>query len=76
MSVKDKLKSGKMVVAGNEWPVFLYEGYCYDPSNSCKGLFHSSLLVTVCMPNMNAYHSSELILPGFQAYLHITKFSS
>ena len=76
VSVKDKLKLGEMMVAGDDWPVFLYDGYHYDPKDPWKGLFHSSLLVTVCTLNMNAHHPSQLIFPGFQAYLHITKFSS
>lgn len=61
VSVKDKLKSGEMMVAGDEWPVFLYEAYRYDPEDPWKGLFRSSLLVTVCTLNMNAYHSYQLI---------------
>jgi hypothetical protein len=61
VSVKDKLKSGEMVVAGDQWPVFLYEGYKYDPEAPWTGLLRSSLLAMVCMLDMNVYHSSQLI---------------
>jgi hypothetical protein len=59
--VKEKLKSGEMIVAGDQWPVFLYEGYKYDPEDPWTGLLRSSLLVTVRIVNMNTYHSSQLI---------------
>ena len=59
--MRDKLKSGEMVVAGDQWPVFLYEGYNYDPENPWTGLLHSTLLVTVRILDMSAYGSSRLI---------------
>jgi hypothetical protein len=49
-----------MVVAGDQWPVFLYEDYRYDPEAPWTGLLRSSLLVTVCIFNMYACHSSQL----------------
>jgi hypothetical protein len=44
---KDKLRSGEMVVSGDQWPIFLYHGYSYDPEDPWNGLFRSSLLVSV-----------------------------
>jgi hypothetical protein len=60
VSVKDKLKSGEMVVAGDQWPVFLYESYRYDPEAPWTGLLRSSLLVTAHILNMNVCRSSQL----------------
>ncbi|KAI0067315.1 hypothetical protein BV25DRAFT_1911964 [Artomyces pyxidatus] len=44
--VKHKLQSGEMVVSGDQWPMFLYQGYRYDADDPWKGLFRSDLLVT------------------------------
>jgi hypothetical protein len=45
--VKEKLRSGEMAVAGDHWPIFLYQGYSYDQEDPWNGLFQSSLLVSV-----------------------------
>ena len=45
--VKEKLRSSEMVVAGDQWPIFLYNRYCYDPKDPWNGLFRSVLLVSV-----------------------------
>ncbi|KIM86989.1 hypothetical protein PILCRDRAFT_4229 [Piloderma croceum F 1598] len=43
--IKGRLRSGEMTVPGDQWPIFLYAGYEYDPQNPWKGLFKSTLLV-------------------------------
>jgi hypothetical protein len=65
--MKDKLKSGEMMVAGDQWPIFIYEGYSYDPEDPWTGLLRSSLLVTVHILTM--YPSSQLSF--HQAFKHI-----
>ena len=45
--IKEKLRSGEMLIPGDQWPVFLYAGYQYDPEDPWKGLFRSSLLICV-----------------------------
>ena len=45
--VKEKLRSGEMSVSGDQWPIFLYHGYTYDPEDPWNGLFRSTLLVSV-----------------------------
>jgi hypothetical protein len=45
--LKEKLKSGEMIVPGDQWPIFLYRGYNYDPDDPWDGLFRSALLVSV-----------------------------
>jgi hypothetical protein len=45
--IKAKLCSGELVPPGDQWPVFLYAGYDYDPEDPWKGLFRSPLLVSV-----------------------------
>jgi hypothetical protein len=50
---KEKLRTGELAVSGDQWPLFLYQGYSYDPEDPWNGLFRSSILVFV----------SSLILP-------------
>jgi len=44
--IKEKLRSGEMSVPGDQWPIFLYSGYTYDPEDPWNGLFRSSILVS------------------------------
>ncbi|KAG6914296.1 hypothetical protein DXG01_001249 [Tephrocybe rancida] len=43
--VKEKLKSGELLVSGDEWPVCIYHGYTYGPEDLWNGAFRSLLLV-------------------------------
>ncbi|KAG2152122.1 hypothetical protein BD769DRAFT_1648631 [Suillus cothurnatus] len=43
--MKAKLKSGEIIVTGDQWPLFLYADYHYDPKEPWNGLFRSALLV-------------------------------
>ncbi|KAG1901227.1 uncharacterized protein F5891DRAFT_951100 [Suillus fuscotomentosus] len=42
---KAKLKSGEIIVTGDQWPLFLYADYHYDLKDPWNGLFQSALLV-------------------------------
>ncbi|KAG2145514.1 hypothetical protein BD769DRAFT_1625224 [Suillus cothurnatus] len=42
---KTKLRSGEIIVTGDQWPFFLYADYRYDPEDPWNGLFQSALLV-------------------------------
>jgi len=44
---KTKLMNGQIQVAGDQWPVFLYANYTYDPEDPWNGLLHNGLLVSV-----------------------------
>ena len=46
-STKENLRSGEMEVPRDQWPVFLYADYQYDAEDAWKGLFRSTLLVSV-----------------------------
>jgi hypothetical protein len=72
--IKEKLRSGELVTTGDEWPLFLYQGYVYDSDDPWKGLFHSSLLVKVrlCLPPL--VPSLAFIFPGIQVYIYFTQF--
>ncbi|KAG1892880.1 uncharacterized protein F5891DRAFT_963751 [Suillus fuscotomentosus] len=42
---KQSLKSGETAVCGDQWPMFLYAGYVYDPEDPWRGLLRSDLLI-------------------------------
>jgi hypothetical protein len=42
-----QLRNGEMTVPGDQWPLLLYAGGEYDPEDPWKGLFRSSILVSV-----------------------------
>jgi hypothetical protein len=70
---KEKLRSGEMVVAGDQWPIFLYSGYNYDPDDPWNGLFRSSLLIyasshqfirfVMILTNSTVRHTSMYLRP-------------
>ncbi|KAG2743180.1 hypothetical protein P692DRAFT_20878814 [Suillus brevipes Sb2] len=42
---KQSLKSGETAVRGDQWPMFLYAGYVYDPDAPWQGLLRSDILI-------------------------------
>lgn len=44
---KEKLRSGELVISGDQWPIFLYAGYTYDAEDPWNGLLRSTILVCV-----------------------------
>ncbi|KIJ12102.1 hypothetical protein PAXINDRAFT_83460, partial [Paxillus involutus ATCC 200175] len=44
--IKSKLINRQIQVAGDQWPVFLYANYAYNPEDPWNGLLHSGLLVS------------------------------
>lgn len=75
-STRTKLANGKLQVAGDQWPIFLYANYMYDPEDLWNGLLCSGLLVVVCSDDEWSGISYWLVLPtkGVQTYLHISEF--
>jgi hypothetical protein len=45
--VRTKLASGEIAVAGDQWPMLVYENQRYDHDDPWNGLFKSHLLVCV-----------------------------
>lgn len=45
--IKKGLRTGELLVPGEHWPTFVYEGYNYDKENPWTGLFKSAILVCV-----------------------------
>jgi hypothetical protein len=41
------LQSSEFLVTGDQWPIFLYHGYSYDPDDPWDGLLRSALLISV-----------------------------
>ncbi|KAG1748518.1 hypothetical protein EDD22DRAFT_785573 [Suillus occidentalis] len=45
LETKEKLRSGELWVCGDQWPIFVYANYTYDPEDLWCGLLRSQLLV-------------------------------
>jgi hypothetical protein len=60
-----KLQSGEIVVTGDQWPLFLYADYHYDPEDPWNGLLRSALLVCV---------SSKLASRFQIVYAHLDRY--
>ncbi|KIM60075.1 hypothetical protein SCLCIDRAFT_26865 [Scleroderma citrinum Foug A] len=74
--------NGQIQVAGDQWPVFLYANYTYDPEDPWNGLLQSSLLISAFKhiftspssvdQELKATHSGNAHLHGVQS---VTKVS-
>lgn len=57
-----------MAVGGDQWPIFLYQGYIYDPEDPWNGLLRSTVLVSV---SPLLFQPKNKVSAAFQAYKHI-----
>lgn len=48
------------MVTGDQWPIFVYAGYTYDPEDPWNGLFRSPLLVCVNAHQTSTIYSAHL----------------
>ena len=60
-------------MSGDQWPIFVYQGYWYDPEDPWNGLFRSSILVKVCLLLIEMVLDTQ-IATGLQTYIYFTKF--
>jgi len=65
------LRSGEVVISGDQWPIFLYDGYEYDPEDPWKGLFKSNILVCVRALPILVCSGLILFVQGIQTCIHI-----
>ena len=47
ISIRAKLVSGEMAVAGDQWPMLVYANQHYDPDDPWSGLFRGQILIYV-----------------------------
>ena len=75
--MKSKLINSQIQIVGDQWPIFLYANYVYDPEDPWNGLLHSGLLVLVSLFTVVrlTFCSLPVICVGLQAYIYFTKFS-
>ena len=68
LRIKQKLRTGELSVAGDQWPVLLYSGYKFHEDDPWRGLLCSTILLKVV-------HVSDFFfttnLRHFQTYKHI-----
>ena len=51
-----------MLIPRDQWPIFIYVWYEYDPEDTWKGAFRNSILVSVSKIQINFNQCSELRL--------------
>ena len=47
--IKEGLRTGHLKLSSDQWPLFLYKQYTYDPDDPWKGLLRSTILIFVCV---------------------------
>ncbi|KAG2347117.1 hypothetical protein BDR05DRAFT_974185 [Suillus weaverae] len=78
-ATKLSLKSGETTVHGNQWPMFLYAGYEYDPEAPWKGLLRGEILIFVSLVLKHVFMSPSLVdrepkaMRSSNTYLHSMK---
>jgi hypothetical protein len=68
---KEQLRSGEMLIPGDQWPVVLYASYRFDPEDPWSGLLRSSILVAVRFPVLIRVIRLTDTLPSSEAYKHV-----
>lgn len=71
--VKEKLRTGELMVSWDQWPIFFYSGYSYDAEDPWKGLFRSTILVSVGLLFPPHETTSDHGVSGLQTYFHFTE---
>ncbi|KAH6879639.1 hypothetical protein BKA70DRAFT_1378314 [Coprinopsis sp. MPI-PUGE-AT-0042] len=68
--IREGLRTGTLVVAGEEWPVFLYKDYTYIRGRIWEGLFRSTLLVYVrfALSSSPTFSRTDLITDSERFY--------
>ena len=67
-SIHTKLANGEIQVAGDQWPIFLYANYAYDPEDPWNGLLRSGLLISA-RPHRILVHLK--LITFLKAFKHI-----
>lgn len=71
--VKQKLRTGEMIVPGDQWSIFLYYGFAYDPEDPWNGLFRSAILISVSLSTLIFWTTTEFNTAGVQTYIYFTE---
>ena len=74
--IQEKLRSGKLSVSDDQWPIFLYRFYKFDSSDPWKGLLQSSILFKVSHIFLIKIISSfSFLIKDIQAYFYFPELS-
>lgn len=73
---KENLWSGKMLVCGDQWPIFLYAHHTFDTEDPWCGLLRSRLLVCVSrrIYFFKVFRYWVFFISGLQAHFYFPKF--
>lgn len=74
--IKEKLRSGDLIIPGDQWPTFLYAGN-FDREDPWKGLFKNAILISVSgfLTTQKMDFRFTFVYIGFQARVYVTKLS-
>ncbi|KAG1731019.1 hypothetical protein EDB19DRAFT_1896981 [Suillus lakei] len=78
VETKQSLKSGETAVCGDQWPIFLYAVYDYNPKDPWKGLLRSEILIfgfKHVFTSPSSMDKEPKATRSGNAYLHGMKFS-
>ncbi|KAG1866328.1 hypothetical protein C8R48DRAFT_747584 [Suillus tomentosus] len=67
IETKQSLKSGETAFCGDQWPMFLYAGYGYDPNDPWKGLLRSEILIFIKDKEPKATRFGNTYLHGMKS---------
>ena len=68
LRIKQKLRTGELSIAGDQWPVLLYSSYKFHEDDPWRGLLRSTILLKVVHASDFFYTTN---LRHFQTYKHI-----
>jgi hypothetical protein len=75
-STRVKLRNEEYVVPGDQWPLFIYKNYSYDPNDPWNGAFQSELLVKVSPVLLLNITVLIQKFVGVQTYLYLPSLCS
>jgi hypothetical protein len=68
------LGCGRLQILGDQWPLFLYEEFLYNPEDPWRGLFRSQLIISVSYKMVICTRVSQIGDSGLQAHFHLPEF--
>jgi hypothetical protein len=70
--IREALRSGSLIPAGDQWPLFLYKDFKFNQNDVWEGLFRSLLLVLVSIKGTAIDITPVLMMTALsQAFKHI-----
>ena len=69
---REGLRDGHLKFSSDQWPIFLYANYIYNPDDPWNGLLRSTIMIFVSVYFARAFSLQFLVPLGIQTYIHIS----